>query len=125
MTTHGIKIHEQYADAVMSGTKTFEEPELDGLKPCPFCGGDATVSDDSGRHGEMFSVWHKCPNDGGRFNRYGSVGALITTRANRQSKHGTDTPESATATLCSTYAARLKTPTWTDASTGSTASARR
>lgn len=50
---------------------------MEKLKPCPFCGGEATVADDSGRHGEMFSVWHQCPNDGGRFNRYGSVDALI------------------------------------------------
>lgn len=46
---------------------------MEELKPCPFCGEKATFASDNGRHGEVFSVWHICPNVGGRFNKYGST----------------------------------------------------
>lgn len=46
------------------------------LKPCPFCGGEAELIDDSGRHGKVYSVYHQCPRNGGKFNRYGSVCTL-------------------------------------------------
>lgn len=43
------------------------------LKPCPFCDGDAELIDDDGSHGKVYSVWHQCPRNGGKFNKYGSV----------------------------------------------------
>lgn len=49
---------------------------MDELKPCPFCGGLAIISEDSGGTGKVFNVWHQCKKGKGHFNKYGSVGTL-------------------------------------------------
>ena len=52
------------------------------LLPCPFCGGEAHISDDySSKRGMVYSVWHDCPAGGG-YHPYGQgVGVLQVTSA--------------------------------------------
>lgn len=76
------------------------------LLPCPFCGGEAHISDDySSKRGMVYSVWHDCPAGGG-YHPYGQgVGVLQVTSAwfssreeaiaawNTRATHGTLTAE--------------------------------
>ena len=76
------------------------------LLPCPFCGGEAHISDDySSERGMVYSVWHNCPA-GGDYHPYGQgVGMLQVTSAwfssreeaitawNTRATHGTLTAE--------------------------------
>ncbi len=74
MTTHRLKIQEQYADAVLNGTKTFEIRKNDrgyevgdmaygscdnGFK-CSVCG--CKVEDEE--HYRVSGVWNFCPQCG-------------------------------------------------------------
>lgn len=54
----------------------------DELKPCPFCGGEAHISDDySSERGLVYSIWHDCPA-GGDYHPYGhGVGVLQVSSA--------------------------------------------
>lgn len=73
MTTHTLKIQMKYADAVLSGEKSFEVRKNDRgfkvmyeikLKPCPFCGGDAEMQ--QGKYQGLRTFYVSCLGCGAR-----------------------------------------------------------